>query len=130
MTPLSDSQRSLLTLLLSIDFPGVDELRAQLPFASVEDETVNTGFLICVAPGAPAAPVVSRIPVEARCSEQRLNDEGEPVTAFFQVLLAVVDGYLAEVDVLVAGIDEGVTSLPPLDAFSLVPTPALRRPVS
>lgn len=61
--PLSDRERALLDLLLSVDFPGAGALREQAKTASADSDGLIVDLL--VEPGSPRAQVVSRTPVQA-----------------------------------------------------------------
>ena len=60
---LSDRERDILDLLLSVDFPGAVELRQQAESVTAESE----GMIVTLAVSAasPRATVVSRTPVQA-----------------------------------------------------------------
>jgi hypothetical protein len=91
--PLSDIERAVIARLLSVPFPGRDELRAQLPFATVEGRcgcgcaTVN----LAVDHAAALAPVRSSAPVSADLSD------GEYDAGI--VLLVDGEGYLSCLEV-------------------------------
>ncbi|CCH17705.1 hypothetical protein [Micromonospora lupini] len=82
--PLSVIERDVIARLLSVPFPGRDELRAQLPFARVEGRcgcgcvTVNLAVDRAAAPAA----VSSSAPVSADISD----DE------FYAGVVLLVDG--------------------------------------
>jgi hypothetical protein len=86
--PISDIERGVIARLLSVPFPGRDELRAQLPFATVGGRcgcgcaTVNLAVDRAAAP----APVLSSAPVSADLSD------GEYYAGI--VLLVDGEGYL------------------------------------
>ena len=110
--PLSDLEMSHLTKLLSVDFPGRDELmkQTQTICACQIDPNGSLGF----RPGpskAESAKVVRRIPVEA----ELLDDDGVTI----HVLLHVVDGYLSELEIYRDDSDRVRRELAPED-FSLV----------
>lgn len=60
---LTDREREILDLLLSVDFPGVVELREQATTVSAEREGMIVDLL--VSAGSPHAAVVKRTPVQA-----------------------------------------------------------------
>ncbi len=60
---LSDRERDILDLLLSVDFPGVVELRQQAVSVSAEREGMITN--LAVSAESPRATVVNRTPVQA-----------------------------------------------------------------
>ncbi|MEU1244237.1 hypothetical protein ABZ388_28125 [Micromonospora parva] len=112
--PLSDVERDVIARLLSVPFRGRDELRAQLPFATVEGRcgcgcaTVNLAVDRAAAP----APVLSAAPVSADIS----NDE------FYAGIVLLVDGegYLCCLEVYSIG-DEPVRRLPPVEQINARP---------
>lgn len=61
--PLTDLERDALELLLSADFPGVQQLRVQA--ASVTAERAGMIIDLVVSEAAPLATVLSRTPVQA-----------------------------------------------------------------
>jgi hypothetical protein len=78
--------------LLEADFPGRDELRAQLAQAAVRT-IVSQGapaYLFSVGSGAPRAAVKQRIPVEAQAPDQ------DGVQIHF--LVHVLEGVLSELE--------------------------------
>ncbi|MCW6003744.1 hypothetical protein K1W54_04005 [Micromonospora sp. CPCC 205371] len=112
--PLSDDERAVMARLLSVPFPGRDELRAQLPFATVEGRcgcgcaTVNLAVERAAAP----APVLSSAPVSADLSD------GEYYAGI--VLLVDGEGYLSCLEVYSIG-DEPVRRLPPTEQINARP---------
>ena len=60
---LTDREREILDLLLSVDFPGVVELREQATTVSAEREGMIVDLL--VSADCPHAAVVKRTPVQA-----------------------------------------------------------------
>lgn len=67
MRPLSDSERQVLALMLSTDFPGAAELRAQAETARVVRgcECGCPTVDLAVSEDAPLAAVTSRTPINA-----------------------------------------------------------------
>jgi|HubBroStandDraft_1064217.scaffolds.fasta_scaffold24060_2 hypothetical protein len=67
MRHLSDQEREVLDLLLSVEFPGSAVLREQAKVAMVltDEETLFDGFFLHVPHIVPRAEVVSTVPVEA-----------------------------------------------------------------
>jgi hypothetical protein len=61
--PLTARERDILDLLLSIEFPGVRELRQQAMSVSAEREGMFIDLVVNA--GLPPASVVSRTPVQA-----------------------------------------------------------------
>jgi hypothetical protein len=103
--PLSGNEQAVIARLLSVSFRGRDELRAQLPFTTVEGRcgcgcaTVN----LTVDRAAASAPVLSSAPVSADLSD------GEYYAGI--VLLVDGEGYLSCLEVYAIG-DEPVRQLP------------------
>jgi hypothetical protein len=91
---LTDRERSLLDLLLTRDFAGVDELRRQT-------STVRTTGLSCTC-GCPSFSLVPDRVEPAAVSERMVSDAHgtDPLGNSVTVLLFVEDGYLAGVEVL------------------------------
>jgi hypothetical protein len=112
--PLTDSERAVIERLLSVWFPGRDELRAQLPYVTVEGRcgcgcaTVN----LAVDRAAAAAPVLGSAPVSADLSD------GEYSAGI--VILVDGDGHLSCLEVYSIG-DEPVQQLPPTEQIHAVP---------
>ncbi|RIV31606.1 hypothetical protein [Micromonospora radicis] len=112
--PLSDIERGVIARLLAVPFPGHGELRAQLPFATVDGQcscgcaTVN----IVVDHAAAPAPVLSGAPVSADISD------GE----FYAGVVLLVDGegYLSCLEVYSIG-DEPVRRFPPVEQINARP---------
>jgi hypothetical protein len=112
--PLSDIERGVIARLLAVPFPGRDELRAQLPFATVGGQcscgcaTVNLAVNRAVAP----APVLSGAPVSADISD------GE----FYAGIVLLVDGegYVSCLEVYSIG-DEPVRQFPPAEQINARP---------
>ena len=65
--PLRERERALLSILLSADFPGCEELRVQAAVASVAGECECGCGTIDPSepPGSPTAKVEPHIPIEA-----------------------------------------------------------------
>ncbi|GLZ60920.1 hypothetical protein [Micromonospora sp. NBRC 107095] len=112
--PLNDIERDVIARLLSVPFPGRDELRAQLPFAAVEGRrgcgcvTVN----LAVDRAAASAPVLSGAPVSAD-----INDD----ESYAGIVLHVDgEGYLCCLEVYAIG-DEPVRRLPPVERINARP---------
>ncbi|MET8204292.1 hypothetical protein [Micromonospora taraxaci] len=112
--PLSDIERDVIARLRSVPFPGRDELRAQLPFATVESRcgcgcaTVNLAVDRAAAP----ATLSSGAPVSADISD----DE------FYAGIVLLVDGegYLCSLEVYSIG-DEPVRRLPTVEQINACP---------
>jgi hypothetical protein len=60
---LTDRERLILDMLLSVDFPGVEELRAQAQSVMARREGLIIDLV--VEPGIPRAKVLVRTPVQA-----------------------------------------------------------------
>ena len=60
---LTDRERQILDMLLSADFPGVEELRAQAQSVTARREGLIIDLV--VEPGTPKAKVLARVPVQA-----------------------------------------------------------------
>ena len=112
--PLTDTERAVIERLLSVSFPGRDELLAQLPHVTVEGRcgcgcvTVNLAVDRAAAP----APVLSSAPVSADLSD------GEDYAGI--VLLVDGDRYLSCLEVYSMG-NEPVRQLPPAERINPVP---------
>jgi hypothetical protein len=93
--PITDSERSIFLKLLELDFPGRDELKAQLEglLAKTIDED---GSLMLKVQSDSRAPQKCRVPVEARCPDSDTRSEGDP---HVQLLLHVVEGKLFELEI-------------------------------
>ena len=88
--PLTDDERALIDALLTSDFDGSNEIRAQLDSAFVRalDEDCSLEFKV---EGAPKAHVKRRIPIEAEVEDE----DGRSI----HILLHVVDGVVDELEV-------------------------------
>lgn len=112
--PLTDTERAVIERLLSVWFPGRDELRAQLPHVTVEGRcgcgcaTVN----LAVDRAAVAAPVLCSAPVSADLSD------GEYYAGI--MILVDGDGYLSCLEVYSIG-EEPVRQLPTTEQIHAVP---------
>ena len=107
---LRDKEKELLELMLSQPFEGSNELRSQVTHALVSSECEDCAtieFTVDRAARPAATPV--RVPVEAIGPAT----DGE-VT---QVLLHVIDGYLAELELFRSGL--GPAGLPPVEALTV-----------
>lgn len=86
-------ERALIEKLVSIEFPGSEELSEQLKNASITWR-ISKGapaLLIAVPDDTPLAPVKRRIPIEAEAKDE----DGRTL----HLLLHVVDGRMNEVEV-------------------------------
>lgn len=93
--PITDSERSIFLKLLELDFPGRDELKAQLEglLAKTIDED---GSLMLKVHSDSRTSQKCRVPVEARCPDADTPNEGGP---HIQLLLHVVEGKLFELEI-------------------------------
>jgi hypothetical protein len=114
--PLTDTEQAVIERLLTVPFPGRDELRAQLPHVTVEDGCscgcVTINLAVDRVAAAPA-PVQHGAPVSADISDGEF-DAGI-------VLLVDGDGFLSCLEVYSIG-DEPVRRLPPVVTVHPVPT--------
>jgi hypothetical protein len=110
--PLGPREEEILHRLLSVPFPGREELLAQLP------QTWVSGTCACGCPSVALtvnrpqvgrAPVRRRIPIEGRTRDS----DGTPV----EVLLHVRDGYLSELEIY--RVDSKPPGLPVPDSIEL-----------
>ena len=86
-------ERSVIETLLDIPFAGRDELRAQLPFVRIIDESFCCPSIkLAVDPERAApAPISGKGPiVEAKCTDEN--------GGFSEILLFVADGYLEDLE--------------------------------
>ena len=108
--PLEEDSVGILRALVAASFPGRDEIVVQLSVARsrrIDDH----GCLALSASGAPRAPVLRRVPIEA------VADDIDGMT--IHVLLHVVDGYIDELELYR---EDGQTLLSPVrpDALRIV----------
>lgn len=89
----TEAERRLLDQLLSVDFPGRNELREQVRTASVRwlPSRGAPALIVETRPDSPPASVVQRVPVEATC----LDEDGQVM----HLLVHVVDQRLSEVEI-------------------------------
>jgi hypothetical protein len=108
---MTGNERDVLDFLLSAEFPGVEELRAQASFALV------TGLCDCGCPSfgltvdkskAPRADVNPKTPVEAQADS--IGDDPS-----FELLLFTNDGWLDYVELVTY--DPVRSTFPPLTQF-------------
>ncbi|MDG9678941.1 hypothetical protein [Micromonospora sp. DH14] len=112
--PLSDVERDVIARLLSVPFPGRDELRAQLPFTTVAGCCGCGCVSVNLAVDRVAAPatVLAAAPVSADISDDELYAG--------IVLLVDAEGYLCCLEVYSIG-DEPVRRLPPVEQINARP---------
>jgi hypothetical protein len=94
LRPLTELEIGILNKLLSREFHGVNELKAQIGDTSAisTKDTDNYGSILLSTTSTHKAQVQSRVPVEAT-----FNDEdGVPVI----ILLHVVDGFVNELEIV------------------------------
>ena len=92
MRRLTPREAAVLGYLLSADFPGVSQLRAQAGEAKVKrDHTESPNIEFEIEPSLPTAAVSSRVPVEAR-----VNGSDPPV----DILLFVENGVLDSLELV------------------------------
>ena len=106
--PLTPEERDALAFLLTADFPGAEELRAQVPFAEASGRCpcgCATIGLEVDPMRAVAATVVERVPVSA---SSKSGSDG--------LLLFVDDGYLSCLEIYSIE-DETPSVFPPPSAF-------------
>ncbi|MCS3781312.1 hypothetical protein [Tsukamurella ocularis] len=110
---LTDRERAIVDGFLSFDFPGVEELRAQVPTLRVNPDRscpCGCGTVDLVADRALAqAAAPSPLPVGAEIP----GDGDIPLGGMIVFLL---DGYLASLEVYSYG--SGPLQLPPIDAIA------------
>lgn len=88
--PLTVDAQRILSALLVVQFPGSVQIAKQIE--SARGRVVDKeGSIVLQAPDGPRADVERRIPVEAEAEDA---DGGT-----FHVLLHVVDGYIAELEI-------------------------------
>lgn len=112
--PLTIEQAALIRRLLSLPFPGREELYDQVPFASHGEpwRTIPPSFFIDVErDDAPAARVEQRVPVAGH----GVDSDGMG----FEVLLHVYQGYLNAVEVWRG---DGTAMISPIVADDVVVT--------
>ncbi|HKC78119.1 MAG TPA: hypothetical protein VKB70_07015, partial [Gaiellaceae bacterium] len=111
---MRDDERALLDHMLSIDFLGVDELRAQAKIAKVRGGELPWNIYLFVPDDAPAATSVDRNPVVRAVSRDPAAVDAVDVTLW-------LDGnYLASIDV--SWFDEGPPTCIPRPADLSAPT--------
>ena len=106
----SDFERSLFGRMMSRDFPGRNELQAQLQHVEVEAIDSYGSLRLSTSPLARPAPVKARVPVEA------VGHDSDGVPVYF--LLHVVDGFASELEIYKADGSQ-ILSMPPLDEIDL-----------
>ena len=114
---LTDREREILEMLLSVEAPGIAELRAQVPY--VEAARWNCGcasFNLKVDRERAA-----RSSIVARPAVQALSRERDEVNGTFDLLLWVDDGWLDGVEIVDyvdRHGDESPDVMPPPDAWA------------
>lgn len=94
--PLTDREREILEFLLSVEVPGIEELRQQVPFARAArwDCGCASFDLIVDRERAPRSAITASAAVEAYSKAR--NDPNKA----FDLLLWVDDGWLAGVEIV------------------------------
>lgn len=113
--PLSETELQLIQALLSAEFPGVEQLRAQLPSTTVSAECSLCPQIVLTVSSSDRAEVEQRVPVMA-------EETGDWYPGRLHVLLHVVDGALSEVEFYR---DDGsrVEAIPSLDKLAVTLLP-------
>lgn len=114
-SPITESTKAVLTKLLGMDFSGSQELRKQVDELACRQIDKEGSLQLRVAPGAPAAQVEERVPVEAEL------EDSDGVLIHLQ--LHVVDGYLDELEVYREDMGLPIRELSPDDMTVLFLTP-------
>jgi hypothetical protein len=115
--PLTRRERETLEMLLSVEAPGIEELRAQVPYAKAARwECGCASFNLAVdRERAPRSSVTARRAVEATTKER------DDVNSTFDLLLWVDEGWLAGVEIVdyvdQHG-DESPDEIPPPEAWN------------
>jgi uncharacterized protein DUF6984 len=121
--PLKEQEQSLLKNLLETNFPGRDQLSAQVPglLAKPIDEE---GSLSLKVQSPVFAAVVHRVPVEASYPDLDSDPEAGP---HVHILLHVVDGLMVELEIYK---DDGscIQALPDPDKWTVFTQPGPRTP--
>jgi hypothetical protein len=112
--PIRDDEGALLDHMLSIDFPGVDELRAQAKVVKVRGGELPWNIYFYVPDTAPAATTVPRNPVTRAVSRDPAAVDAVDVT------LWLGGDYLDSIDV--AWFDQGPATHVPRPADLSPPT--------
>ena len=110
---MNSTERSVLELLLTREFPGRDELLVQAETVQTDGPSCDCGcpsFGLVADRFLPPAPVTTRMPTDAHGTDPGGNEIG--------VLLFVDDGYLSDVDVFDYG-DGNYAGLPDASALKL-----------
>ena len=115
--PLSGREREILEMLLSFEAPGIDELRAQVPYVQAARWACGcASFDLRVdREQAPRSSVTARPAVEA------ITRERDDVNGTFDLLLWVDDGWLDGVEIVDyvdRHGDESPEEIPPPDAWN------------
>ena len=94
--PPTAREREILEMLLSVEIPGIAELRAQLPYVSVARWNCGcASFDVAVEKArAPRASITTSPAVEATTRERA------DITRTYDLLLWVRDGWLAAVEIV------------------------------
>lgn len=115
---LNKRERDVLTFILAADFAGAKELRAQIPYARVESQGLESSpddpyVDIIVSREALTSPIKDG-PIPAGCEVR--NDMNEYQG---EILIWIKDGYLSLIEYAWVT-DEMPTALPPVTDLTLV----------
>jgi hypothetical protein len=111
---LTPREREILNFLLSVEMPGVEELRLQAGTAMAEgplESCCPSISLFVDRERAPQSPIRSSPAVDA------LSKERAPADRVFDLLLFVDDGWLQEIELVHYTESSGLDEFPPPLAF-------------
>ena len=114
--PLTHRQREILDFLLSVDMPGVDDLRRQAEFAESAGPWAECCPSISLSIDRERAPQSSirRSPAIEAWSRERDDPE-----CLFDLLIFLDEGWLSTIELVHYGeSDTGLSEFPPPDDFS------------
>jgi hypothetical protein len=115
--PLTERERAILEMLLSVEIAGIEQLRAQVPYVQAARWSCGcASFNLAVdRQRAPRSSITASVPVEAHTIER------DDVNGAFELLLWVGQGWLAGVEI-VDYVDrhgeESPDEIPPPEAWS------------
>lgn len=111
---LTPEKSRILDYLLSVDFPGREELRRQFQSVRVSEECSCCRSITLLVDKIPenVAPVIRRIPIEAQTA---MDENGSMV----HTLLHVVNGFMDELEIYRDDL-EMMKQLPEINAFELI----------
>jgi hypothetical protein len=93
--PITNAERNIFHRLFELEFPGRDELKAQLKELLAKTIHKDGSILLKVQSNS-VFPSECRVPIEARCPDA---DTKSQVDAHIQILLHVVEGKLFELEI-------------------------------